>query len=205
MNLRQSTGFGILFLGLSLTSLADSGRMASVVKNPLGLSYFDVTIKDSGLLEGSYKGWCGDWSAAIGEGILYDVKYYSSYSELPDGLVDHPENLDEVNWIINKKFVKKKSPTVPGVYTRGDVQLAIWTMLDDSFDASTVGPFSQARVNEIVMRATQEGSGYIPKCRDQIGIILDPTDPQTGAHQQSVITEVPRKHFPKCSVPDDAL
>lgn len=199
-----STGLGLLFLGLSLSSEANTDRMTSVNKNPNGTTYFDVTIVDSGLLDGNYKGWCGDWSTAIGHDVLYDAKFYSSYSPtLPTGLVDKPENLDEVNWILNKHFVGKSSPNGLGVYTTGDVQLSIWTMLDNFFDASTVGPFSQARVDELVELAEGLGSDYIPKCKDVIGIILEPTDPETGVRQQTVITEVPVKHFPKCSVPDD--
>lgn len=192
-----SAGLGLLLLGLSLSSMAFSERQMSVNKNSPN-SYFEVTVVDSGLLNGTYKGWCGDWATTIGHDVLYDARFYSSTSPtLPAGLVDHPENLDLVNWILNKDFVGKTTPGGLGVYTTGDVQLAMWTLLDDSFDASTVGPFSQARVDLIVDMARQLGEGYVPKCKGVIGIILDPAD------QQTVIFEIKVKHFPKCSVPDD--
>lgn len=191
-----SAGFGLLLIGLSLTSMADPGRMMSVNKTSPS-SYFEVDIVDSGLLAGTYKGWCGDWATPIGHDVMYETKFYSSTSHtLPEGLVDHQENLDEVNWILNKHFVGKSAPGDLGVYTTGDVQLAIWTLLDDAFDGSTVGPYSQARVDLIVSKARDLGDGYIPKCKGVVGIILDPAD------QQTVITEVPVKHFPKCVVPD---
>lgn len=191
-----SLGFGLLLLGLSLNSQAFAERQMSVNKNS-PTSYFEVTVVDSGLLNGTYKGWCGDWATHIDHDVLFDAKFYSSTSPtLPAGLVDHPENLDEVNWILNQHFVGKTAPGDLGVYTSGDVQLAIWTLLDDGFDASTVGPFSQARVDLIVSMA-REHDGYVPKCKGVIGIILDPAD------QQTVIFEIKVKHFPKCSVPDD--
>lgn len=190
-----SVGLGLLLTGLSLSSIADPGRMMSVNKNS-PTSYFEVTVKDDGLLNGTYKGWCGDWATPIGHDELYETKFYSSTSPtLPPGLVDHPENLDEVNWILNQHFVGKTAPGDLGAYTTGDVQLAMWTLLDEGFDASTVGPYSQARVDLIVSMA-REHDGYIPKCKGVIGIILDPVD------QQTVIFEIKVKHFPKCSVPD---
>ena len=197
------TGFCFLALSVSSASFAQTERLMSVASNPNGLSYFDITIKDSGLLNGIYKGWCGDWTTHIEHNVLYDAKFYSSYSELPEGLVDHPENLDEVNWIINQKFVGKTSPAGLGVYTYSDVQLAIWALLDTFYDDSTVGPYSEERVQEIKNRAVAEGSGFYPRCSQLVGILLAPSDRTTGARVQTTITEVPRSHFPKCVIPDN--
>ena|SRR3989338_8776292 len=194
--------FCFLALLLSSTSYAQSERLTSVTKNPNDLSYFDITIQDEGLLNGTYKGWCGDWTTHIEHDVLYSAKFYSSYAELPEGLVDHPENLDEVNWILNQHFVGKASPTGLGVYTYSDVQLAIWSLLDTFYDDSTVGPYSQARVEELASAAVRLGSGFYPKCSQVVGILLAPSDRTTGTRVQTTITEVPRNHFPKCVIPD---
>jgi len=69
-------------------------------------------------------------------------------------------------------------------------------LIDDEFDSSTVGPFSQARVDKVVAMALQH-NGYKPKCRDDIGILVDPGTPQ------GTVFEIPRENFYKCHVPDD--
>lgn len=197
------TGFCFLALSVSSASFAQTERLTSVASNPNGLSYFDITIKDSGLLNGVYKGWCGDWTTHIEHNVDYDAKFYSPYSELPEGLVDHPENLDEVNWILNQHFVGKTSPGGFGVYTYSDVQLAIWALLDNFYDDSTVGPYSPQRVEEIRTRALSLGSDFYPRCSQVVGILLEPRDRTTGNRVQTTISEVPRNHFPKCVIPDN--
>ena len=191
-------------LSLSFTSsLFAQPRTMSVEHLTTGQSYFNVTVADSGLLKGSYPGWCADWTTRIVDGTVYNSRFYSSLSStIPGDVVDHPENLDEVNWLINKMFVGKASPSGLGVYTTGDVQLAIWTLIDNEFESSSVGPFSQPRVDELVARAKVDGANYHPKCRELVGIILVPSDPQTGAGSQNTIILVPRYHFHKCAVPD---
>lgn len=160
-------------------------------------SYFSIGIQDSGLLNGTYPGWCADWDRHIQDNTPYKFKFYSSYNEnLPAGIIDHPENLDKANWIINQKFPGKDAGNGLGIYTSGDVQLAIWTLIDDSFDGSTVGPYSQARVDRIVARANAEGAGFYPTCKQEILIILDSGTPQ------STMIEIKKKHFRKCRVPD---
>jgi hypothetical protein len=189
----------MLFSGVTLAS-----ERTMSVERPTGeSSYFYISIQDSGMLNGSYPGWCADWATRIEEGKTYNAKFYSSYAEnLPEGVVDRPENLDEMNWLLNQHPVGETSPSGLGVYTTGDVQLAIWSLIDDSFDSSTVGPFSQARVDELVTMSLAEGSGFVPNCKQIVGILLDPTDPDTGTSVQSTVTEVPRSNFPKCVIPE---
>lgn len=192
-----------VLLSLSFGAFA---RTMNVTHLPAGSSsYFTVNISDDGLLNGTYPGWCADWNTPIQDGVQYNATFWSSLADVPNDVVDHPENLDEVNWIINQKFVGKNAPNGLGVYTLGDEQLAIWTLIDDEFDASTVGPYSQARVDHIVARARVEGSGYEPSCKKLVGIILIPTDPNDGHKTQNTIILVPRYKFPKCNVPDNDL
>lgn len=178
-------------------------RTMSIEHQTTGPSYFKVAVNDSGLLKGNYPGWCADWNTRIEDNTVYNTRFYSSLSQtIPGDVVDHPEYLDEVNWMINQNFVGKTSPTGLGVYTIGDVQLAIWTLVDDEFDSSSVGEFSQLRVDELVARAKVDGANYKPNCRQLVGIILVPSHPETGSRSQNTIILVPRYHFHKCVVPD---
>jgi hypothetical protein len=192
----------LLFAGLlglfilSAPSFANEQRTMSVQHLTGASSYFKINVLDEGLLTGMYPGWCADWASLI-EDATYDTKFYSSYStHLPEGLIAHPENLDEVNWIVNQNFVGKNAGGGLGVYTSGDVQVAIWTLLDNYFETSTVGPFSETRVDKIVSLAQTLGKDFYPTCKEEVVIILDPGTPQ------SVLIEVKRNRFYKCVIPE---
>lgn len=201
----KSLVFSLLVTVLSLPALA-ADRTMSVQHQSTGSSYFNVNVNDTGLLRGQYPGWCADWSYRIEDGVPYESHFWSSLSSnVPHDVVNKPENLDEVNWLINQNFVGKLSPSGLGRYTIGDVQLAIWTLIDDNFDDSSIGDYSQARVDELVQRALRDGSGYEPNCRQLVGIILVPRHPQTGNRAQSTIILVPRYKFKKCVVPENDL
>lgn len=195
-----------LLLGLSLLSapLAFSQDRTMTIQHLTGAqSYFSISVQDSGLLNGTYPGWCADWATRIEDNTVYNAKFYSSYSQnIPAGVVDKPEHLDEANWLLNQHLVGETSPGGFGVYTSGDMQLALWTLLDDTFETSTVGPFDQRRVDELVSQALSEGTDFFPSCKQVIGIILEPTT-STGENKQTTITEVPYNHFPKCQIPED--
>lgn len=188
---------GLLLLSaLSHSAFSNDERLMTVQHLSGAASYFKITMTDDGLLSGSYPGWCADWASLI-EDATYETKFYSSYStQLPEGLIAHPENLDEVNWIANQNFVGKNAGGSLGIYTSGDVQIAIWTLLDNYFETSTVGPFSQERVDKIVSLAQTFGNDFYPTCKEEVVIILDPGTPQ------SVLIEVKRSHFYKCVIPE---
>lgn len=183
-------------VALSATAFAAPGTVS--VQHLSGQSsYFAITIVDNGTLDGTFPGWCTNWAKQIEDNVPYSFHWYSSYSEdIPAGLIAKPENLDEMNWLLNQKFVGKDAGGGLGVYTAGDIQLAIWTLVDDNFQTDTVGPFSQARVDKVVGLALQH-NGFKPKCRDVIGILVDPGTPQ------GTVFEIPRENFYKCQVPED--
>ncbi len=189
------------FLALAGNALAQN-RTMNVQHMTTGPSFFKVNVTDSGPLNGTFAGWCADWNTRIEDGVNYNAKFWSSLAPVPDDVVDHPEYLDEVNWLINQNFVGKTAPDNLGVFTIGDMQLAIWSLVDDEFNDDTVGEYSQARVDYLVARAKADGAGYEPGCRKLVGIILIPTDPNDGHHTQNTIILVPRYKFPKCNVPD---
>jgi hypothetical protein len=94
-------------------------------------SYFFTTVAGGTILDGTYGGWCIDTANTIGNNTWYTANVYSSLEEIPGGTVDYPENLDKVNWILNQGFVGTASGC-GDLYTYGDVQRAIWALIDDT-------------------------------------------------------------------------
>jgi hypothetical protein len=115
---------------------------------------------------------------------VYTANIYSSYEELPISLIEFPENLDLVNWILNQGFVGQPS-LCDGIYTYGDVQRAIWVLVEDNPSASGLDSWSQCRVDEILAAAYANGEGFEPGCGDIIGVILAPV-----GGEQVIIVEV---------------
>lgn len=145
-----------------------------------GTGYFSTTVSEGGILDGIYDGWCVDVNNAIYPGVEYTVKVYSSYNQdIGDpslDLVDYPENLDMVNWIINQHFVGQTSPGGYGIYTFGDVQRAIWELVDATPATSGLGVWSQDRVDEIKEAAASPDTGeeFVPECGQQVAVMLVP-------------------------------
>jgi hypothetical protein len=157
------------------------------------MAYFDVTVVDT-MLTGDYYGWCVDTDRTITATWAYPADVWSSYEALPPGLIEHPENLDLVNWILNNGFVGEDSPGcgMGEQYTYGDVQRAIWALVDDAQATGGLGPWSECRVNEILAAAFANGEGFMPECGDLVGVILVPVDECGGDwNYQFIIIPVP--------------
>ena len=142
------------------------------VQHPGGDSYFNTTVLNAGELNGLYDGWCIDTDNNISVGEQYSCKFYSSY-DLPYGLVEYPDNMDLVNWIINQGYVGQPSPACEGDYTYGDQQRAFWDLIEDNQSTSGLGEWSQCRVDEILNAAYANGEGFEPGPEDEIGIVCD--------------------------------
>ncbi len=138
-------------------------------------SYFDASISGGTILDGTYDNYCIDTDNTISPGTSYLANVYSSYGLLPEGTVEYPENLDLVNWIINQDYVGMPSGC-GGNYTYGDVQRAIWALVEDAQSTSGLGSWSQCRVDEILAAAYTSGDGFIPGCGDRVAVILAPVD-----------------------------
>ncbi|MBW6500980.1 MAG: thioester domain-containing protein [Bacteroidales bacterium] len=169
---------------------------------PGSLSYFTTTITEGGILDGTYSGWCIDVGNVIYNNTDYKAKVISSFD--PDfsslGLVDKPENMDLVNWIINQDYPGKPA-TEEEFFTYGDVQRAIWLLLENDITDSGLDDWSQARVNKILEEADNNGKGFLPGCDDKIAIILLPDD-MTQPFQITIspvlLTEFPSACEPVC-------
>jgi hypothetical protein len=137
-------------------------------------SYFDIAVSGGTTLDGTYDGNCAALQGGPPSGTAYP---FSSYEAIPEGVVQHPENLDLINWIINQDFVGKASGC-DGVYTFGDVQRAIWELLDGGEPTpgaiASLFDWSPCRAQEIVAAAIANGEGFVPGCGDVVVILLVP-------------------------------
>ena len=96
---------------------------------------------------------------------------------------------DMVNWVINHKTYDFGGTIGSHVYTKWEIQHAIWYFVDGNYFASTgLSTWEQRLVDE----AKSEGEGYVPKYGENIAVILDVpiSDPSTNQHQYIAI-EVP--------------
>jgi hypothetical protein len=154
-----------------------------------GPAYFPVTtVSGDAALNGTYEGWCVDIDNTISQNTNYTANVYSSYETLPAGLIEKPQNLDLVNWIINQDYVGKPAGGSLGNYTYGDVQRAIWELIEDNGASNTNGlnSWNQTRVNQIKAAAMANGEGFVPTCGDFVGVILQPV----GGQQAVTIAQV---------------
>jgi len=138
--------------------------------------YFEVDITGgTSLLDnGIYCSFCVDTDNEIRLNTSYLANVYSSYETIPSGLIEYPENLDLVNWIINQSYVGRTSACDGNSYTYGDVQRVIWDLLEDNQSTSGLGTWTQCHVDEILAEAFANGEGFIPECGDFVVIIFDP-------------------------------
>lgn len=134
-------------------------------------------------------GWCVDTDNVIYQNTVYTANLYSSYEASSLGAyVEYPENLPMVNWILNQGYIGQISPGCGGVYTYGDVQRAIWSLVEDTQSTSGLGSWSQCRVDEILAAASTHGA-FEPECGDIIGIILVPVGGQQVLVAQAILGE----------------
>jgi hypothetical protein len=153
------------------------------------VSFFKITILDT-WLAGIYDAWCidSDNSARPIVGNALPAKVFCSYEPIPVDLVEHPENLDLVNWIVNQEFLGNLGPTSVA-YTTGDIQIAIWSLLEDRW-VPVDGPWTQANVDEILRLAALH-EGFVPGCGEDTVVIIAPLDEMGAIVSQIMIIQVP--------------
>ena len=153
---RYLTGYEADLGALELAETVDFS-----VAYPGGDSYFNTTISG----EGTFDGFCVDLDHYITPGATYSATPVSSYDLAADGLVDNPDNLDLVNYIVNQDYVGEWGATYR------EIQRAIWTVIDAR--TSDIGG-SDTLVDEIVDDALTNGEGFIPGVDQRIAILLEP-------------------------------
>jgi hypothetical protein len=143
---------------------------------PFGIpSYLDTVVFGDSLLAGQYDAWCLDTSRPISETITYEALVIPATPEGAVGWVDFPENMDLVLYVINQQYPGKPSNDEPGtVFTYGDVQRALWALVDDENDTLGLNAWSQIRADEIVNDALANGAGFEPGCDGLTALLLKP-------------------------------
>jgi hypothetical protein len=156
-------------------------------------SYQDLTMFIGGQSQ-MFDSWCAGANVHIEGNFLYTAAVLSPAEAA--GLVVHPENFDLVAWILNQNYPGQASPS-GGTYTSGDVQVAIWLLIDDEI-GDDMGPTDPARVTEILAAASANGEGFVPDCGQRALVVLKPVlagcDPSTTATDpvtQPVLITVP--------------
>lgn len=172
-------------------NLALPDDVTFIPRHPGGDSYWDVNITSGDPLTGTYDAWCVDTDRTMASGRTYNATVHSSLDPAEDftGIVDRPENFDLVNYIINQGWIGQASPS-GGTYTYGDVQRAIWTVIDDRVITSGLGSWSATRVAEIVEDAADNGVGFVPGCNDVVAVVLAPRNSSGGIAGQVLIGQV---------------
>ena len=169
-------------------------------------SYFDVqlTSAEAPWLDGTYDNWCVDVGRTINPGSTYNVQAYSSYEHIPDGVIDKPENLDAVNYLLNSYAAGQEIFDTEdggdaddngyeeslGDLTYGDIQKAIWSLIDNSQSNSGIGSNDPDRWQQIAAEASVEGQGFEPGCDDVVGLILVPVNGSGAVSNQVTIAQV---------------
>lgn len=125
------------------------------------------------------EGWCSDFSNTISQNTNYtgivvsslDINLSSIFSQYGVQILE--KNIQMANYIINKKEIYVNAPFN---YTFGDIQTAIWRVLEDPNASNGSAPFTQANVDAILLDANTNGKNYIPvKSTDCIIIFIIPT------------------------------
>jgi len=141
-------------------------------------AYLNISI-DGDILTGDYGSWCIDDDLGIALNTCYDnVSVFLSTGTFPEDAFEYPDNFDLVNWLLNKDVVGAENPNTGELFTYGDLQYAIWVLLDDlraedCLDCG-LGEWSADRAALLVQAAQRKGDGFLPKCGDFVGIILQP-------------------------------
>ena len=184
----------------TILSSAPTSGTATFSGFDFGIAY-TATLSNTG--DARYDGltieaaYCLERDADYLEGIEVAVDISGALDSIQnagDFVSDVDGNLDLINWIINQDFTSQDNGDGTGTnYTDAEIQSAIWGITDDNsaiFEFPTNG--TQANVQEIIDLAEANGEGYIPGEGDLFTLVLNPTDVQPGAsedtdHDQSFI------------------
>ncbi|WP_298506689.1 hypothetical protein [uncultured Maribacter sp.] len=156
---------------------------ACTTVKPADASYFLIDIELGDLAGSDIPAWCVDVDLSLNV-ECFNAEVYSSYDILPDNKFENPQNFDLVNWILNQDFIGQPSPS-GGNYTFGDLQWAIWELIDDKNCVSCTylgDDWSEEKGLEIVDSAVVNGENFEPMAGQNLAIVLIPTN-----NKQSVI------------------
>ncbi len=118
--------------------------------------------------QGTYYGFCLDNTRYISSGSKRGVDFLCSYDDMPicgtGGLIEVPDNLDLVNWIINARDTT--------TWSRAVIQAAIWELINPSGTLVDWHPIEPILREQIVTWAEQYGEGFRPTCGQRVLTIV---------------------------------
>lgn len=119
----------------------------------------------------------------VGETLYDEVSYGSSHASPEDY-----ENGGEVSDLLTGTGTGNNL----GEITYGDIQRAIWGLIDNTTSTAGLSSWSSARADEIADRAYIEGRGFNDKldCDDQIAVIFQPINASGETSHQVTIAQV---------------
>lgn len=166
-----------------------------VADRPAGHDWFwSFSVDDpSGVLPAELDGWCVDTGRNLVSGVEHEVEVHSTLADPSTltGLVDKPENFDQINYIINQDYRSQRCESAGRPFQVGDIQRAVWSLIDDTNHTDGLGTWSQGCQDEILADAAAHGVGFLPSCEDEVAVLMVPVDATGEIVAQVVIAEVP--------------
>jgi len=167
------------------------GNMTCVNPGTAGSpSYWDCTISGAGdswePWNGTWDAWCVDTDNDLNQDVSHTIQLLSSYSVDGLALIDFPENMDLVNWIINQGFPYRFCNAAQRYYTYGDIQRAIWDLVEDDQSEVNLGEWSDECAAEIIGAAQDGGTGgegFEPDCSQLVAVIMNPAGNSSSDEQ----------------------
>jgi hypothetical protein len=156
--------------------------MVKYIKPNAPKSYLLV---DAGALGLELNGWCVDVDGQVFQNTNMNCLVYSSLTDDLTGVVDKPENIGRVNWILNN--IKPGMDFGNGPTHYMDIQNAIWALMDD--DSYQEFPLNPANIQYII-ETSESHADFKPDCREVYGVILLPDPKVVGDdHYQTIMVE----------------
>ena len=165
-------------------------------------SYLQATLSEAGILNGVYDAWCVDVDVEINPVKEYTAHVYSIYATdwltqaIFANVFEYPENLPKINYLLNTFSAGDMVQPLDGnctpitscgavvpeeALTFGDIQRAIWELIDDDQSVIGITPWRQSRVNAILCDVdvngyAPDGGPWVPACGQKIAFIVIPDD-----------------------------
>jgi len=135
-------------------------------------SYYIIGVSNAGAFDGDHLGWCADnnWAPVhYSEATL--VSSYDTSATLLASIVDVPENLDKLNYLMNTYKDSQPFPVV---------QAATWVLMNGFFNNPSGGveltPEQETALAEVMADVNANGEGYVPGCGEFLVVLINSGD-----------------------------
>lgn len=154
------------------------------------------------LPNGTYGAWCVDYGSAMPNGY-YAFNIYSSYD--PNISSEVPVNMqaakwNQINWLLNNQ--NGYNNDAAGA-TITEIQDAIWTLADESFNSGVPTPASvdnDAVTIQLLNDAALYGASFVPQGGQYIAVVFVPNPVNSGAQTFILALQLPSNLTPNVSI-----